>query len=269
MISLRSKKLFTLALCLFSPPALALANADDEISLAGAWRVSLQTPATAAWRDIQLPGTLDDAGIGAPHGKQPELTFPVLTRLQRKHSHTGPAWYQRDITIPESWRGKHIILELERVLWESRVFVDGVEISRDDSLSTPHRHDLSAALKPGARHELMLRIDNSELHPGLNRHRPSYGPAEDKPLAHAYTNHTQVIWNGALGALRLFALPPGQDALQTISVFPRVSPDFGIKIRVAGASCSRCREQDAPATLILIPKSGETRGKTEMVCKAS
>ena len=235
-------------------PAFAAQNAADELSLAGTWQVSLQAPsaatagAAAAWRDIRLPGTLDDAGIGEPLAKQPALTQQVLTRLQRKHTYIGPAWYKREVAIPEAWRGKQIVLELERVLWESRVFVDGAEISRADSLTTPHRHDLSAALKPGA-HELMLRIDNSEIHPGLSRFFGKHKDPLDGPLAHAYTNHTQTMWNGAIGTLRLLARE--HDALRTVSVYPRVTPDFGMKIRVGGASCSLPREQDAPPTFDL------------------
>ena len=228
----KSYLLITLSLLHACLPLLACAA--NELSLAGTWQVTLQPPATGsntstttatpAWRDIRLPGTLDDAGIGEPLAKQPELTREVFARLQRKHSHIGPAWYKREVVIPESWRGKQIILELERVLWESRVFIDGAEISRADSLSTPHRHDLSAALAPGAR-ELMLRIDNSNIHPGLSLLNRKYTDMSDRPFAHAYTNHTQIIWNGAIGTLRLVALEPNAlDAPQTVSVSPRISP---------------------------------------------
>ncbi|MDF9832668.1 hypothetical protein M2103_000882 [Ereboglobus sp. PH5-5] len=229
-----------------------LAGAKDELSLAGKWQVSLRPPpsADAAWREIRLPGTLDDAGIGEALALKPELTLQVLTRLQRKHIHIGPAWYRREVVIPENWRGKQVVLELERVLWESRVFVDGVEISREDSLSTPHRHDLTAALKPG-RHELILQIDNSEILPDLSRHHTrKYQARHDTALAHAYTNHTQVMWNGALGFMRLAAIEP--DAIRTISAHPRVTPGFSVQIALAFDSAAAKSKTRNAATFDLV-----------------
>ncbi|MBC7369864.1 MAG: glycoside hydrolase family 2 [Undibacterium sp.] len=216
--------------------ALALALAFAEIGsaatldLAGPWQVSLTDPATApAWQAISLPGTLDDAKIGTPLTLKPELTLQVLTRLQRRVMHIGPAWYRRTVEIPTAWSGQKIYLELERVIWESRVFVDGREVSRADSLVAPHRHDLTAALTPGS-HELLLRIDNREIHPEVSHHATSYKLPEDAPLAHAYTNHTQIIWNGVLGTLRLRT--EESVALRTVAVFPRLTPAPGLSVRV-------------------------------------
>jgi beta-galactosidase/beta-glucuronidase len=148
---------------------------SSSIDLAGEWQVSLQPPSTtsATWAPIRLPGTLTDAGIGAPLQMKPELTLATLARLQTKFSHIGPAWYRRQLDIPPDWAGRRIVLELERVLWESEVWVDGRYAGRADSLVTPHVHDLSAWLPPG-RHELQVRIDNREIHPGLSYQAKSY-----------------------------------------------------------------------------------------------
>lgn len=200
------------------------------LDLSGPWQVSLADPAgTPAWQPIALPGTLDDAKIGTPLTLKPELTLQVLTRLQRRVMHIGPAWYRRSVEIPADWAGQKIFLEMERVLWESRVFVGGREISRADSLVAPHRHDLTAALKPG-RHELLVRIDNREIYPEISHLAKSYNLPEDAPLAHSYTNHTQIIWNGVLGTLRLRT--EEAVALRMVSVFPRLTPAPGMSVRV-------------------------------------
>jgi hypothetical protein len=225
MNSLSWLSVFTLVVLTAALPARAA-----TLDLAGPWEVSLTDPATApAWQAILLPGTLDDAKIGTPLVLKPELTLQVLTRLQRRTTYIGPAWYRRTVEIPAAWAGQKILLELERVLWESRAFVDGREVSRADSLVAPHRHDLAAALTPG-RHELLLRIDNREIHREISHHAKSYKLPEDAPLAHAYTNHTQIIWNGVLGTLRLRA--EEMIALRTVSVFPRLTPAPGLSVRV-------------------------------------
>lgn len=206
----------------------------EFIDVSGRWEVSLEDPrTTTTWQPIHLPGTLDDHQIGAPLMLEPGLTTPVLAHLHRRFAHVGPAWYKRRIDIPASWAGKTITLELERVLWESRVFVDGRELSRADSLSTPHRHDLGIALTPG-RHEIVVQIDNREIHRDVSLRIERYEAPESFPAAHAYTNHTQTMWNGVLGSLRLHAKE--HVALSHVAVFPRPGPEPGLEVVVTGVN---------------------------------
>lgn len=216
--------------CFLAFLALGAIAGAATLDLAGPWEVSLNNPATAGnWRPITLPGTLDDAGLGEPLALKPELTMPVLAHLQRKVTHIGPAWYRHAVEIPAAWSGRSITLELGRVLWESRVFVDGREISRADSLSTPHIHDLTAALTPG-HHELLIRIDNSEIYPDVSLHGNSYPCPEDAPLAHAYTNHTQVIWNGVLGRVVLRAEEPSAPMRLRVDASLKPAPALTVRI---------------------------------------
>ena len=173
----------------------------SRLSLAGTWTVTLDADDAGlkeGWLErnltgqaISLPGTLDDAGIGEPEA----ATNMVLTR---RKAYIGPAWYQREVVIPESWRGKLASLFLERVMWESRVWVDGRLIGSQDSLVTPQVHELGDRLPPG-RHRLTVRVDNRER-PGAN--------------SHSYGNNIQIRWNGLVGRLELSA----RDALSLSSL---------------------------------------------------
>lgn len=214
---------------------LSRAVAAPTLDLSGEWQVSLQPPATAdaSWRPIRLPGTLTDAGIGKPLECKPELNMATLAHLQAKCRYIGPAWYRREVVIPAEWAGRRMLLELERVLWESTVWVDDRYAGRADSLVAPHVHDLSAWLPPG-RHELLVRIDNREIHPGLSHRAKEYADAADSYLAHAYTNHTQTIWNGMLGTLRLRAEEPA--AIERLAVFPRRRPAPALRLEGAFAT---------------------------------
>ncbi len=226
--------------------AASLVGRADSLDLAGPWEVSLAEPGPASiWEPIRLPGTLDDHQLGAPLALRPELSIPVLAHLQRRFSHIGPAWFRRSVEIPPHWSGKSITLELERVLWESRVFVDGREVSSADSLSTPHRHDLTSALTPG-RHELVVRIDNREIHRGISLAIDRYQVPASFPAAHAYTNHTQTMWNGVLGSLRLHATDLVR--VERMAVVPHLgpSPRLAIEVMVANAG-----SQPVAATLAL------------------
>ena len=108
-----------------------------------------------------------------------------------KH-YTGAAWYQKQVTIPQSWSGQRIVLQLERAHTETRVWVDGVELGMQNTFVVPQNFDLSSALAPG-KHTISLRIDNSIK--AINVGQDS----------HSLTDHTQGNWNGAVGKLTLTA----------------------------------------------------------------
>ena len=235
----------------------------ESLDLSGAWDMSLADPKTKpSWQQIRLPGTLDDHQIGKPLALKPELTIQVLGHLQRRFTHIGPAWFKRSVDIPDRWAGKTIALELERVLWESRVFVDGREVSRADSLATPHRHDLSAALTPG-RHELVLQVDNREIHRDVSHHTVRYEVPSSFPVAHAYTNHTQTLWNGVLGSLRLRV--EDRVALERVAVFPQLGSASRLEV---AATCANAGSQSVAGTLVLrLLRSGPAKAGTPEVAE--
>jgi beta-galactosidase/beta-glucuronidase len=180
-----------------------LSYAQKNLSLAGEWEVAFDADDAGSHRQVSrsfpykvhLPGTTDQQGLGDSLAITPSLTRESLYQLARRHKFIGTAWYRRSITIPQDWQGKQIELMLERVLWQSRVFVDGKEVDgQQESLTTPHRYDLTALMGPGS-HTILVRIDNKK------QYDISY-----QNLAHAYTDGTQTIWNGAIGKLRFDCL---------------------------------------------------------------
>ncbi|HEY4207754.1 MAG TPA: glycoside hydrolase family 2 TIM barrel-domain containing protein, partial [Puia sp.] len=186
-MTIRKYGIFVGLICFFCPGL----SAQQVISLAGQWEVK---GGKAFDRQVHLPGTLDDAGIGAPASlTDAKLTREVLLHLTRKHTYIGPVSYEREVTIPANWKGKSITLELERVLWTSHVWVDGREAGKRESLTTPHYYELGDLLTPG-RHRIVVQVDN----------RKQYD-ISIRDMAHSYTEETQIIWNGILGKIQLVA----------------------------------------------------------------
>lgn len=192
-----------LIVALLTSMACGSRDSGTFIDLSGTWTVALDSTDTGlarGWENrsftqtISLPGTTDDARLGEANTLEPALEKPQLLHLTRKHRYVGPAWYTREVEIPSAWEGRPIELELERVIWTTGVWVDGVKApGREQSLTTPHRYDLSGMLTPG-RHRLTVRVDNRKRYDLSVRN-----------LAHAYTDDTQIIWNGILGRIRLEA----------------------------------------------------------------
>ena len=192
------------------------ANDRDVLDLSGKWTVGLDSTdigLTENWQErlfttpISLPGTTDGAGLGIENTLKPALTKPQLTYLTRKHKHVGPAWYSRNIEIPKDWNGKDIFLTLERAMWDTQVWIDGKKVEgHEESLVTPHHYDITRYVTPGSKHLISIRVDNRK------RYDISNG------MAHAYTNHTQIIWNGILGDMEIQAKDPVR--IETVDLYP-------------------------------------------------
>lgn len=201
-----------IVLCVF---ALRL-HAGETIDLSGKWSVQTNSPmsAGASAGSILLPGTLSQAGIGAPCTVKPVLPpLPTeslnlekgilwgrsanyaaenvaLMHLQQRFSYLGPAWYTRDVEVPANWTNKDVELVLERVIWKSTVWINGHYLGTRNSLTTPHRYEIGSALNPGRNH-LAICVDN--------RRQFAIGDP------HAYTEQSQTIWNGIIGHIELIA----------------------------------------------------------------
>jgi len=163
------------------------------MSIAGEWKFALDPDnkgLAESWFDmslkdkIQLPGSCEEQGYGV------RANSKEVNRLTRAVRYEGLAWYQREVTIPESWKGKEIELFLERCHWESSVWVDGKPYGLQNSLSVPHRFEISN-LSPG-KHIITIAIDNSYKIP-----IGTWG--------FALTDDTQGNWNGIIGRIELRA----------------------------------------------------------------
>ena len=185
---------------------------DNSIDLSGEWELCLDSMNVKQIdhlnfnKSVQLPGTLDEAGIGKPLELQPELKREVMLHLYRKHEYVGKAWYRKKISVPAQETPGKRILKMERVIWKSEVYVDGKFAGDANSLCVPHEYDLTKFLTPGE-HELLICIDNSRQF-DLN----------NKDMAHAYTDETQIKWNGILGDFAVHFYPVTE--LTNIGIFP-------------------------------------------------
>jgi hypothetical protein len=202
------------------PPSLP---ADETLSLAGRWRFQLDRADEGLAQNwaakkmsghVHLPGSLPEQGIGddvttntvwtggirdnsfftapefAKYRQPGKVKLPFWLTPEKYYA--GAAWYQRDFSVPKSWRGQRIVLTLERPHWETRVWVDGKIIGTNDSLGAPHEYDLGQ-LAAGS-HTLTVRVDNRRI-------------VDVGENSHSISDHTQGNWNGIVGELSLRATP--------------------------------------------------------------
>ncbi len=181
------------------PPLLGAGSAAPSTSIAGEWRLRLDPDdagiaaewfkSTSGFSDrIQLPGSTDEQRFGNKNDARDP------GHLTRAYWFIGPAWYQREIAIPEAWQGKRVTLFLERCHWETRAWLDGYPLGLQNSLSTPQMYEFSNLRRVGAtpgNHWLTIRVDN----------RRSIDIGESS----AVTEQGPGNWNGIAGSMEMRA----------------------------------------------------------------
>lgn len=214
------KKVQLLLLCsVFSIAAMNVRGQEKQqtkIDLSGNWRFSrdeAKKGLAEKWYDrnlktvgsgpslIALPGTTDEAKAGIPNTEK-----ATLNGLYRTNIYTGAAWYQRDIEIPESWKGKQATLFLERNHWVTHAWLDGHDLGTHDNLISPQIYSLSSVITPG-KHRLTICVDNTlKLDLG--------------PFVSIYYEGTQTNWNGIIGAIELRMADPVN--VSEVEIFPDI-----------------------------------------------
>lgn len=228
---------------------LACSHQAEQIDLSGEWSFALDpndVGVTEKWYDrpltekIRLPGSLQEQGYGNNVDVNTKWTGHVADQswynapeyekyrqpgnikipfwLQPDKHFVGVAWYQREVTVPSSWKDKQIQLELERTHWETTLFVNGKKVGHNNALQTPHRYTIDKTGKL----LLSIRVDNRVHIPvGAN--------------AHSVSDHTQSNWNGIVGNITLNAYPSLH--IDNIQVFPDVkNKKAEVIVFFAGAS---------------------------------
>lgn len=217
----------------------------STISLAGQWQFQLDDKnigITDEWflkdlaDSVKLPGSTDENKKGFSNTKTPDLDG-----LSRIYKYEGAAWYQYTINIPTEWVGKRVSLFLERCHWDTQVWLDGKPCGMQDSLCTPHTHELGTDITPGD-HRLTIRIDN--------RIKYNVGPG-----AHSITDWTQTNWNGVVGKIELHATP--KTWIKNVQAYPNIaSKTVAIKVTLQGEKglpiqlALRVNEQGNPIPVI-------------------
>ena len=163
----------------------------DDVTLETRWTGGIMNP---NWfTDPNYALYQDESGLKFPFWLQPDKKY------------TGSAWYRRLVSIPEKWDGKPVFLHLERVHWESTVWINGEKLEIQNSLGTPHVYNVSPFLEPGE-NIITVRVDNrtKAIDPGEN--------------SHSISDHTQSNWNGMVGDLSLQA--KDEIYFETVDIFP-------------------------------------------------
>ena len=212
-------------------------SARETLSLAGEWNFgidSLDQGIDQQWyskilvEKVILPGSMAENGKGYEVTLKTDWTGDIFDRsyfTEKKYEkyrqpgnikipfwlkpvkyYKGPAWYQKEVELPDRWTDKRVVLFLERCHWESTVYVNGHKAGTMNGLATPHEYDITDLLVKG-KNLISIRIDNRVIIPiGVN--------------SHSISDQTQSNWNGIAGNISLLAT--SRVFINNIRVFPDI-----------------------------------------------
>ncbi|MDE5586643.1 MAG: beta-glucuronidase [Muribaculaceae bacterium] len=208
----------------------AYAATDNRIDLSGTWQFGYGD--TPEYNDvINLPGSMLTNGKGhdvdtetkwtgslydmsyyysdlyKPYREPGNIKFPFFLTPDKEY--VGNAYYSKTVHVPADWRGKRVLLHLERPHIETTLTVNGKEVGHQMSLSTPHEFDVTEFVVPGEDNKIEVKIYN-----GIE----NVCVGQD---SHSVTDQTQGNWNGIAGDMYLKATP--KDAyIRNVRVYPDV-----------------------------------------------
>lgn len=174
----------------------------NYIDLSGQWELQLSGHKADS---VNLPGTLDGNGVGFPDaganqwhpdaglGNEKDMlgNTRILTRLTRRNTYEGPAYFTKIFQLPKT--EERVFLEVERSRQLS-LHMKGREVPAFTSgtISTPHIFEITDYITEGE-NSCTFCCDNSY---------PDW-PHDAIVYSSAATDETQTNWNGLLGYLRL------------------------------------------------------------------
>ncbi len=143
-----------------------------------------------------------------PYREAGNIKFPFFLTPDKEY--VGNAYYSKTVKIPADWKGKRVVLYLERPHIETTLSVNGREAGHQMSLSTPHEYDITDFVKPGTDNLIEIKIYN-----GIE----NVCVGQD---SHSVTDQTQGNWNGISGEMYLKATPKNS-YIKNIRVYPDVA----------------------------------------------
>jgi len=158
-------RIFLLAVMLMSGPVIYAGN----IPLPEHPRPDFQR---ALWQNLNGSWAFEfdaaDQGIynGWPEGnvafsKNILVPFPWGSELSGLENEADIGWYQRDISVDESWQGKRVFLTVGASDWETTVWLDGNLLGKHQGGYVPFSFEISEFVRYGETQKLVIRVDDA------------------------------------------------------------------------------------------------------------
>jgi hypothetical protein len=113
--------------------------------------------------EVSLPSTVEQhywGMFGARSYTQDEFTYAASDPVPQNGAYRGVSWWWREIEIPASFRGRHIILSVRGARLRAEVFLNRKLVGYSIIEELPFDCDVTEAALPGGKNLLAIRITN-------------------------------------------------------------------------------------------------------------
>ena len=144
-------------------------------------KISLSNYATANWMPAIVPGTVLNSLVY--NQKYPEPYYGINNKIESKLipdiSETGrdfyTYWFRTDFTVPQSFKGKTVWLQLDGINYRAEVWVNGNLLSTMNGMFIQDYIDVTDFVKIGGKNGLAIKVYPVDV-PGSAKPK-SWGPA--------------------------------------------------------------------------------------------
>lgn len=183
--------------------------------------------------ELDLVKTGHEKGFPGSNGFDGKIIVPFAPESELSgvgHKDFIPSiWYQREITIPQDWEGKDILLNFGAVYYVSEIYIDGKFVDRHHGGSDSFSVDVTEFVTPGSTHSLVVNASSD-----LRSRMQSAGKQSLRhgPFECMYTRTTgiwQTVWMEAVA-------PTGFQRVKYVTDIDRstVSMEFTMRRNAAG-----------------------------------
>jgi beta-galactosidase len=109
-----------------------------------------------AWSPITVPGNWTMLGFGHPHYTNVQMPFPNVPPDVPDENPTGI--YRREFSLPESWKGRRVVLHFGGCEGALYVYVNGQPVGLSKDARTPAEFDVTDLVQYGKTNELMAVV---------------------------------------------------------------------------------------------------------------
>jgi beta-galactosidase len=143
-----------------SDPArdLGFGSKQEDFAKSGDFKFATEKFDDSKWRGLNLP---HDWAVELPFVRDESLQGHGYKPLGRKYPETSVGWYRRAFDIPESDRGRRIVVEFDGAFRDTLVFLNGYFLGRNNNGYAPFNFDITDFANYGGKNYLMARVDAS------------------------------------------------------------------------------------------------------------
>ena len=124
------------------------------------------------------------------------------------------AWYQRTVTVPRAWKGKHVLLHFGAVYYQASVWLNGHLLGSHVGGNVPFSWDITPQLMNAA-NVITVRVENPPTDRSIARGKQYWEPASAKIFYTRTSGIWQPVWLEATGEnhLRFVHVTAGRDGM--------------------------------------------------------